>query len=150
MKAGEENIDFVARHYRQGAFDVRESLKKIKGGMERRRIYVRAAAVAAVLLVAAGASALWYKLSERAQEPEDIVAAEVTTTAGPETVRVIDLQDAPLAEVVDSVESIYGVKVGGTGTDADSVRLTLRYEGTAAEIIELINDDFDLKLYIEE
>ena len=65
-------------------------------------------------------------------------------------VKVIDFENAPLRDVVEKIESVYGVKVEGLPSPADGYVLSLHYEGTPAELIGVINDILGTEMTVTE
>lgn len=63
-------------------------------------------------------------------------------------VKKIEFADAPLARVVDEIESVYNVRVTNVPVEGD-YRLTLSYEGTAEDLVEAINDLLGTGLAVE-
>lgn len=130
----EESLRFVARHYKPVAFR-RARL------MFSRPWWRTGWAAAAVTAVVLGASAAVITLSvrDRQTEPTPAPAPVTIETPSPDRISIIEFRDAPLATVVDEVESVYGVKIANVPADP-SLRLTLRYEGTAEDFIATVND----------
>lgn len=50
----------------------------------------------------------------------------------------IEFHDAPLKDVASDIERVYDVKINNV--PAGDIRLTISYEGTAADAVETIND----------
>lgn len=139
-----ESLKFVARHYREGAF--RRDLSFLPAVMPWWRRHGVAAAVAGVALVAAAAVATFtgvFSGPTASEAPADTIVA-APAVARPDTVAApvsltISFTDAPLSRVVAEIESNYHVTVANV-PDGDSRRLTLSYEGTAADLVATIND----------
>lgn len=134
----DRNVDFVARNYRSGAFDYKNGLDRL-GLRGRSRWHVRVAAVVAgVTVLAASAIGVWHVVSPSYAEHVD-VAAETSSSvaAGERTVR-IEFSDTPLADVVKEIETAYGVTI--SDIPEDDYKLTLSYEGTAVELVAVINE----------
>lgn len=147
----EESIEFVARHYRAGA--LKPTLRFAPVQWWRRRGVAAAASVAAVLLVSAAVLTFTHR-PEPAPEP----AAPAVEAAAPQsapapapTARVerIEIADAPLGEVMAVIESTYGVRVSCPEAE-ESMRVTLSYEGTAADLVATINSVEGTHIIIEE
>lgn len=144
----DKEIDFVARRYRRGAF----SAKKAWLGMglaspSRWRRGRVAAAIAAVMVVGAAAAVVGYNLFKPVARMEGpaVVRDEVRPT---EAVRVIEFDNAPLPDVVEKIERVYRVPISGVPADAKPFRLTLRYEGNVCDLLDRINEIFDLRLEV--
>lgn len=141
-----KNIDFVARHYRKGRFSVEAGWRRL--GIARAfglRRFRAAAAIAATVILSATAAIIYKEYSyDRASE-----AAAVETAVGPMAeVKIIDFEKSPLPEVVKKIESIYSVKVDNLPEQADSLVLSLHYEGNAAELVTIINEILGTELTV--
>lgn len=146
-----EEINFVARHYRQGRFNAARAWKRVnpapRVGWWRR--YGVAAAVAAIILLSASA-ALIYNLSAPINEPATQGEMAAPEPSPMEVVKVIDFEDTPLTTVVQRIEEVYGVAVTNLPDNADELRLSLHYEGDAADLIATINDILNTQLTAAE
>lgn len=144
-----ESIKFVAEHYRKGAFQPVMRFAPLSFWQRRGTV---AACIAAGLLVA---SACVYFLiptsnTTKSVHTEQPTVIEVTQTQVSELeVKSMEFTDATLAEVVEAIEQTYNVKVEGLEADSD-IRLTLRYEGTAIDLVETINELEGTELTIAE
>lgn len=142
----EESLSFVVRFYRRGAF--RPTMLFV--APQRWRRMAVAASVAFGIVVA---SACVYLLTTNAPVSETIEktpeTAVATTVEAPHTVsRRIKFDDAPLTRVVDEIETVYGVEVSPVA-DNDTTRLTLSYEGNAADLLDTINELLGTDLRLE-
>lgn len=141
--------EFVARHWRRNAFR-----RPLLGSLVprpvswTRRIAVAAAACVAVAAVAWVVSAS-LEPTRPAQSPEnEQTVAPAPAVRNPEPLQLkIEFTDAPLPEVVARIEEVYGVSVSGDAPA--SLRLTLSYEGTAADLVETINMTLGTSLEVE-
>ncbi len=135
----EKSFEFVVKHYRSGAF--KPSTVFVRVG--RWRPWTIAASIAGAVLVAAAmvyTTVITPQSSEpTATEQVEQVTAEPEVVVNTQAVKRIDFEDAPLSDVVKAIESTYGVKVTGLSPD-DTNRLTLSYEGNAADLVETINE----------
>lgn len=162
----DEEVEFVAKHYRKNAFRraarfvVPDGIRRNPAGsmeqdnmqrgdgfvvpdvLRRRRVARRwiAAASCAVVL-----SASAYFISQVAfkpvakPEPSRVETVSVKTVAAePEEIRRIEFNDAPLSTVAAEVERVYGVELDNI-TDPD-VRISISYEGTASDFVETVNE----------
>lgn len=145
MIMNDNNIDFVARHYRRGAFSAKAGWRRL-GISSPLRWYRRVAAAVAVAAVLGATATFIYRQYDAESRPD--VVLEVQTRSR-YAVRAIDFDDAPLSVVVAEIEAVYGVKVAGLPDDADSYTLTLHYEGNADELVAAINDILDTGMYID-
>lgn len=137
------NIDFIARHYRRGIFRPDEAFRKIAGKAApvkiRRWTPARTAAAVAAAIVLSATAAIVVHRTYFAPVPE-VTEQTVSATQAPEVVAAIDFDEAPLTAVVREISRVYGVEVTALPDNADSLTLTLRYEGSAADLVETIND----------
>lgn len=136
----DEEVEFVAKHYRKGAF--RRGGFVVPEVLRHRRVARRwiAAASCAVVL-----SASAYFISQVAfkpvskPEPSRVETVSVKSVAAePDAIRRIEFNDAPLSTVAAEVERVYGVELENI-SDPD-VRITISYEGTAADFVETVNE----------
>lgn len=151
------NMDFVARHYRKGAFAVRPALSRM--GMLRRWRWtpVKVAAVSAFAVVMTATAAIMINKVYFASPAEDVphavpvpAAVSVPGALDMSRVMVIDFDDASLAQVVSEIGEVYGVEIEGLPDDMDSYRLTLHFEGNVKELVECINEILGTKMRIRE
>ena len=145
----DEEIDFIASHYRRGAFASRSALERIMPGRNSRLRTVRIAAAAALLIAAGTAAAL---LITHASSTD---RAAVTVPQGaPETVadgiKVIDFESTPLTVVAEKIREVYGVSVRNLPDNAGDITLSLHYEGSAADLVDTINEILSIQMTIEE
>ncbi len=143
-----KNIDFVARHYRRGRFNVQTGWRRlgIARGIGMRRLRV-AAAVAGAVILSATAAILYKEYSyEHTAAPVEI-GSTVSSLA---EIKVIDFEKAALPEVVQRIESVYGVTVGNLPEHAEDYVLSLHYEGNPAELIAIINETLGTQLTVSE
>lgn len=142
MRNNKDSFGFVIRHYRFGAF--RPVLRFVPTTIWRTRRIVAAAMVAFVLT--AGACTLWFVSSDRRTEN---VVESIENHSQINEIKILEFNDAPLDVVIDAVEHNYGVRVSGYEPD-ENIRLTIRFEGTADELIEAINTIEGTHLSIHE
>lgn len=150
MKSNDEEIRFVARHYRKGLFSPDEGWRRlgiVSTGHSLRRLRA-AAAVAAIVILSATATVL-YRLYDRPQAPVEISTGMDNAPVAGE-VKVIDFENVPLPMVIDRICTVYGVEVMNVPADAEEYRLTLNYEGTAADLVMTINDILGTEMHIAE
>ncbi len=149
----DNNIKFVVRHYRRNAFAPRRAwtrmgLRKQSG---TRSILKIAAAAAVLVAVTATAAVLIRNAYFSNSSPEEIRNIQPTLQESPlATVHAIDFDNAPLPIVIDRINEVYGIEITNLPADAGSHRLTLHYEGNAAELVETINEILDINLLIKE
>lgn len=134
----QDSMEFVTRHYRTGASLPTRRFATVIGW---RRPAI-AASIAAGVLAASAAYFVYFKGNAPSEAP---AAAPVEATAAPQveapTLRVerIEFADVPLGRVALEIESVYGVKLSPLSEAEASQRITLSYEGTAADLVATIN-----------
>lgn len=139
MKIDEKNIEWVARHYRKGAFDASRAWRRlaVKPARWWTRGKVAAAAAVAAILVATAAVVTW----RQAPEPVGTSAMEQTAAADVLVVKkVLDFEQTPLAEVIDEIEKTYDVEIENIPSGVDTVKFSLHYEGTAPDLVNALNE----------
>lgn len=143
-----KDIDFVARHYRKGMFSVRAGWRRLGIGTALRIRRLRIAASIAVMVIISATAAIIYKENRVTAIPEQ---TETVWTAGAlSDVKVIDFEDASLAEVVKKIETTYGVKVEDLPESPEEYRLSLHYEGTPVDLIAVINEILGTQMTVTE
>lgn len=147
-----DDIDFIARHYRHGRFSVNDGWKRLGIDSPSRLRPIRTAAAIAVAVVMTAAAALIYHNYQpigNDTTPEAPTCVEnINTGAG--IAKIIDFENTPLTQVVEQIERVYEVKVTGMPADAGTYRLSLHYEGTAADLLETINEILGTDLKLEK
>lgn len=140
----DKNIDFIARHYRADRFNASEGWSRLGFSPTRKVARFRiAAAVAAAVVLSASAAILFHERAVRYSTPQsEIVSPQRQESSNDpmNEMKVIDFENATLAEVVEKIETTYGVKIENLPDSPESFRISLHYEGTPAELIEVIND----------
>lgn len=146
----EEEIGFVARHYRRGKFDTRTAWLRMGLGSRHRWSGWRIAASIAIT-VALGATAAMLIRSEfriHEQEPTEVpVAPSAAPTAA---VKSLDFEGASLPTVLNEIHEAYGVEVTGAPANAGELKLTLHYEGNVVDLISTINEILGTSLELKE
>ena len=136
----DDDITFIAKRYRTGRFNTRNAWRHLGiGPLPVWRKYPVAAAIAAAIVLTASAAIIYKTTSApdaSAPVPETHAGTCATTTA----VKAIDFEDAPLPEVVEMINATYGVEVENLPESAHELRLSLHYQGTAADLVATIND----------
>lgn len=144
----EKQIDFIARHYRRGRFSAKAAWRSmgLAPASPWRRLRV-AAAIAGVVVLSATAAVLYNVYPARDTAP----AAMEAPAPGPLTeVRIIDFENAPLTDVVASIEAVYGVRVENIPAVPEGYELSLHYEGTPTDLIATINDILGTEMTVRE
>ncbi|MDE5594137.1 MAG: hypothetical protein K2I89_00995 [Muribaculaceae bacterium] len=145
----EKEISFVAKHYRKNSFSVDKAWASLGVASPSKWRVLRAAAVVAGVVVLSATAAIIYNHYEpSATEPTVETVAE--TPSPSEVVRVIDFEEATLPVVVETIKEVYGVKIVNLPENADSYRLSLRYEGTAEDLLTTINEILDTEMSVEK
>lgn len=142
-----KELDFIARHYRKGRFSADAGWRRLGiANVPFRRRYRVAAAIAAMVVLTATAGLLYREYSASTTDSIE----EVRTPAPLEAVRVIDFENAPLAEVVEKIESVYDVNVVNLPDSTSEYTLSLHYEGTPSDLIDTINDILGTRMEVVE
>lgn len=146
----DESLSFVARHYSPGKFNTHHAWQRIGIGVRPwwQRGRSIAAAVACVALVASACIYKWMAPERTHNDAAEPVHVESPTTAAPDMSVRLEFADESLANVVKEIERVYGVSIGNV-PDGD-IRVTLSYEGDAADLIATLNELFDLNLEIQQ
>ena len=149
MKDNKE-IKFIADRYKKGLFAVEPALRRIKNAPVRwwTRSRIAAACVAAVVLTATAAIFVHNSYFSDTNRPDP--QAQPSSIPAAEIVRVIDFEDVPLPTVVEKIKEVYGVEVENLPDNAADYHLSLRYEGSAIDLVETINDILDTDMTIKE
>lgn len=150
-----DSEQFVARHYREGVFSKRAAWQRLGIPAMHRWNITRGIAAAAILGVIT-ASACLYLFDRPQSEPQEAKSIEIemptesvpAALSAADTPQTLEFDNAPLSEVVDKIETTYKVKIENVPTD--DYRLTLRYTGTAKELVETINELLNINLVISE
>lgn len=148
----DEALRMVVSHYRSDAFKARRNPEFLErrntfAAFMHRRAGVAAAVFAGVVLTAAAA---WWIVSPGPQVPVSATdeVVEETHAYTRDTRLILEFDDAPLEEVVTAIEQSYNVRL--TNVPEDAPRLTLRFEGDADELVEVINQLLDTKISISD
>lgn len=143
-----ESLDFVARHYRHGAFDTASGLRRL--GFRRRPAMLRRVAViaGAVALTASALFVGYYNYYAPAETDHAIQSAPAagTQVAEPSKVVRLEFNYAPLSEVTDEICRVYGVTLAYI--PIEDYHLTLSYEGNAYDLVETINELLGIHIVI--
>lgn len=145
----DEEIDFIARHYRRGAFASGRALERIMPGRMSRLRTVRIAAAAALLIAAGTAAALLITHSSSTDRAAETVPQDAPTAVA-DDIKVIDFESTPLTVVAEKIREVYGVSVRNLPDDAGDITLSLHYEGSAADLVDTINEILSTQMTIEE
>ena len=144
----DNNIDFVARYYREDRFDRNAGWHRLGIAYNPKRRWLKVAAAVTLTLVLSTSAAIIYRNynSEVAHEIEAPTQYINSLTE----VRAIDFEEASLSEVVEKIENVYNVKVSNLPDNPSSYKLSLHYEGTPTGLIAEINEILGTKMTIEQ
>ena len=145
-----KDINYIAKHYKKGLFDVEPALLRIKPSTAKwwTRSRIAAACIATAVLTAT--AAVFVHNGYFAQPSTDTGITQPTNTPTSEIVRSIDFENAPLPTVVQRIREVYGVEVTDIPADASEHSLSLHYVGSATDLVETINDILDTDMTIQE
>lgn len=144
----ENNIEFVATHYRRGSFAVEKALRAIRPAAVSWWTRGRIAAAVVVLLAVSATAAVMIGKSLNDSKPAPEV--EEQTVSAADVVRIIDFEEAPLSEVIKKIKEVYGVEIAGLPENADDYRLSLHYEGSATDLVETINTILGTEMTVKQ
>ena len=141
------DIDFVARHYRKDRFRINAGWRRLGVAPVSRWKRYRVAAAAATVILSASAALLYQEYRNYdIQQP----SMQTPVTSALAEVKVIDFENASLNEVVIKIEEIYNVKVENLPDQDKEYQLSLHYEGTPTDLICVINDILDTQMTVTE
>lgn len=138
----DESLRFVTRHFEDNTLLPDQGWRLFRSAHSFSTFRHNVAAACVGLAVIAASAAIYYFTSspQASTEPESITApAPETTAVAPEQrIERIEFRDATLRTVVAEIERVYGVSIGNV--PQQDMRITISYEGTAADAVETIND----------
>lgn len=138
MEKFEKSVEFVACHYRRGAFDTDSALRRM-GFRRRSTVIMRRAAIFAGA-VAMTASALYFGyrtgMKQDTAQPQP-VEQQAPQSKAMQVVR-LEFNDVPLSKVTDEICRVYGVTLANL--PVEEYRLTLSYEGNSYDLVATINE----------
>lgn len=143
-----ESLKFVVNNYDDESFSKSRAWKKLMPPVAFWN--VRRIAAASIIAVVVTASAFIYHAAKYGDTPHTVPEKQETPVApvrGKEFATRIEFKDAPLKDVVNKIEEVYQVKI--KNIPESDVRLTLCYEGTAEELIDVINEIAGTDLKVE-
>lgn len=145
----ENSLSFVVSHYEEGQFDKTDAWRKIVG--RRIRFFDKRWITAASIVFAIAASAFVYSIvSTNTSRPEIREERPVKTEEPTQVItksEKIEYKNAPLTEVIKQIEEIYGVHI--YNIPSEELTVTISYEGSAEEVIDILNDTFNINLKIK-
>lgn len=147
QKKIEENIQFVTRYYLDDTLLPGRGWRLFRAshGISAFRRNVAAAAVGLIVLTAS--AAVYFMQQDATPSGEQAASTPSTTVILAEKTQKIEFRDATLNKVVAEIERIYDVRI--TGVPEQEIKVTISYEGTAADVVGTLNELFDLNLTIE-
>lgn len=148
----DKEFDFVVKRYRSGCFDADTGWKRLgiaKVSIWRR--YRAAAAVVAAVVISASAAIIYDRYQTQKDEHQPIENITPGTPAMSLTeVKVIDFENASLSEVVAKIESVYNVRIENVPQEEPGQKLSLHYEGTPTDLIDIINGILGTEMSVTE
>lgn len=144
----QNNIDFIARRYRKNRFSADAGWRRL--GVASVSIWKRyrvTAAIAATVILSATATII-YKDYHRVDNSRQETSTPIVSPLA--EIKVIDFENAPLAEVVEKIETVYNVEVRNLPATPEEYELSLHYEGTPTDLIAVINDILDTQMIVVE
>lgn len=145
----EKDFSFIAKHYRRGSFSVDKAWTSLGITAASRWQRFRAAAVIAGVIVLSATAAIIYNHVELSSNRTAVETVNDLSETN-EVVRIIDFENVSLPVVVDKIKDVYGVNVVNLPENAESYILSLRYEGTAEDLLMTINEILDTEMIIEK
>lgn len=143
-----KDIDFIARHYRNGRFSPDTGWHSLGIAPVSHWARFRVAVAIAATVALSATAAIIYHEHYAADAPQETVTVHPVTPLA--EVKVIDFENAPLAEVVKKIETVYNVRVENLPADPGDYNLSLHYEGTPADLIAVINDILETQMTVTE
>ncbi len=143
-----EDILYIARRYRKGKFSADRGWRRLGIAPSFRLRRLRVAASLGGLIILSATAAIIYRQYSAPDELPAVV--QPANSAGAAEVKVIDFENTPLTEVVAKIREVYGVEIDGLPDDAAECRLSLHYEGTAADLVDTINEILDTHITVKE
>ncbi len=148
----EESERFVAQHYERGRFDQASAWKRMGLGSSKSHRWRFAAAASVLAAITVSACIYYMKSYQPMPIAADTETTQTTKTTKPTTAtvksEVIEFNDAPLVDVVAKIEEVYGVHIDNVPNEEYFV--TMRYEGTATDLVNTINETLGCNLTITE
>ena len=149
----DKELDYIAKRYRKGRFDADAGWKSMGiANISLWKRYRAAAAIAATVVITATAALIYHEFGkvDATQQPIETGVPETPVKNPMAEIRVIDFENAPLTEVVSRIEAVYTVKVENLPQDGKVYRLSLHYEGTPTDLIDVINDILGTQMTVIE
>ena len=144
----DKEIDFIAKYYKNGLFNVETALKKIKPALRKVWTWQRVAAISCVVVVIGATAALLIRNSFYSEKNSEIDNSFRNEIPFESISKVIDFDDTPLPVVIEQINHVYNVEVTNIPENVDDYYLSLHYEGNVLDLIDIINEILgtDLKI----
>lgn len=146
-----DDIKFVISHYKKGKFSADKAWQRMNIYPSTSFFYLWkrygiAVTIAAIVVCSATATLLYQQYFSGINESTD-----TTTGISPLTeIQIIDFEDTPLIEVIAKIENTYNVTIENLPSNIEDYSLSLHYEGTATELIAVINDILGTQMTVTE
>lgn len=144
----EKEISYVAKRYRRGKFATDKGWQRLGIAPSQRWRRMRVAAAIISVIALSAVAAIFYHEYGLSEAP--VVEQQVADIPSATAVRVIDFENTPLPTVISEIRDVYGVDLTGIPDNAADYRLSLHYEGSAADLVETINEILDTKMAVKE
>lgn len=144
----EKEISYVAKRYRRGKFATDKGWQRLGIAPSQRWRRMRVAAAIMSVIALSAVAAIFYHEYGLSEAP--VVEQQVADIPSATAVRVIDFENTPLPTVISEIRDVYGVDLTGIPDNAADYRLSLHYEGSAADLVETINEILDTKMAVKE
>lgn len=146
----DEEIGFIAKHYKHGLFNADLALRKIKPVIRKSWSWQRIAVASCIVLVLSATATLFIRntlYSEKPIETENTLSPVVPLES---ISKVIDFDDTPLPIVINQINLVYDVEIGNIPANAADYSLSLHYEGNVIDLVDGINEILGINLEIEK
>ena len=141
-----DSLDFVTKYYDEDSFTTSKGWRKLMGTTSSFWNLKKVAAASAIAVVVTASAFIYHDFCNKSDAVGETRESPVVLSDKDFSTR-IEFKDATLKEVINEIEKIYNVKIENV-PDTD-VRITLSYEGTAEELVDVINDICTTKLTIK-
>ncbi len=144
-----ESIKFVSDHFKMGSLLPQKGWKRFRLAhhISFSRRNVAAAGIVAVVLAAS--ASIYYFTAPSGHSPSEETFEHVSMMnelPGEAKTAKIEFKNTPLKDVVAEIERVYEVKIANV--PRENIMVTISYEGTAADVIETLNELFNINLII--
>ncbi|MBD5349179.1 MAG: DUF4974 domain-containing protein [Bacteroides sp.] len=143
-----KNLEFIVRHYKEGCFNSKKTLRTILPVSPYKK-YLVAASVSIIVLISVYAAGYYIQFRNetpphRAAEPQVVTPIQNVET------EIFDFENASLEYIISQIEAVYNVKITNLPENIESYTLTIYYEGTPEDLIEMINEILNTEMKVEE